>query len=60
MKTILTRRYIVEYIIPESHGEEAEIKKIIKEVEGDDEEIIFSEYKLVLPDKKSIANNPVE
>jgi hypothetical protein len=53
MKTILSRHYVVEYVVPESPDEDAEIKRIIKEVEDEQGSINLSDYKMVLPDKKS-------
>lgn len=49
MKTIKERHFIVEYVIPESDEEEKEIKKIIREVELDRENIDLSKFKIEKP-----------
>ena len=52
MKTILTRQYVVEYVIPDSQEENQEIRRIIKEVDEEQGKVDLSEYRLHLPDKK--------
>jgi len=52
MKTIMTRHYIVEYVVPESPSEDAEIKRIIREVENEQGSIDLSEYRKINPTEK--------
>jgi hypothetical protein len=52
MKTIATRHYIVEYVVPDSPEEKQEIQRIIKEVDEEQETIDLSEYALQMPDDK--------
>ena len=52
MKTIKQKHFIIEYLIPDSEEEGQEIKKIIREVEGDEAAVDLSEYKMEKPADK--------
>ena len=51
MKTIATRHYIVEYVVPDSDEEKQEIQRIIKEVDEEQKKVDLSDYSLHIPDK---------
>ena len=52
MKTIKQRHFIIEYVIPDSEDEEKEIKRIIREVDTEENETDLTEYVMEKPDEK--------